>query len=844
MRARVFAGLISATVLCVGVLFASRRATQDPKLEKVGQTVGTETLVATGQQVVQPPETLIYGARPIDMVLSKDGRFAYVKDTSGLTVIDLDGLKVASHTKVDAGESLYGIALSPDGSTLAFSDAASGIEFFKVSGSDVSLTTTLALPKPKIGGEAFPCGLAFSPDGSKLFAALNRSNAVAVIDLATEKVVNTIPVDPCPVGLALADAGRLLVTCWAGPVKGPAPTADSSGTPVLVDERGIGLGGTLCEIRLAAGAVSRRMPIGFQATEIAVKGDHAYVASGNSDQVFDVDLSAWQSTPTTPLDTLRPGSAPTSVAVDSANLYIACGGRNTVLRRGADDGTLAETRTPWYPISVRLSSGRVVVACNEGMGMRTKKEQRAGWNTYDFEGSITILGPDTKWTAPEPDTKESQAARSDTAPAPVPLNVGEASTIQHVVYILKENRTYDQLFGDIGKGDSDPTLTIYGKNVTPNQHALANEFVLLDNYYCNGVLSADGHAWAMEGNATPYFQRTFGGWTRSYPFGDDPLSVSRSGFIWDDVIDHGLSFKNFGEFDYATPKPQSTFLQILRDFQSGANTIGFAQNIGVARVRAHSQQGYPGWNLGIPDVLRAHVFIQDLALMERDHAMPSFTIVYLPQDHTSGGSPGAPTPRAQVADNDLAVGQVVEAISKSSFWPHTAIFVNEDDPQNGFDHVDGHRSICLVVSPYARRHTVVSDFYNQTSVLRTIEHMLGIPPMNRFDAGSPLMTECFQSQADLTPFTALPNEVPIDEMTPSSSSSVALRLDKPDQVDDDLMNRRLWRAARGSAPYPARFAGPHGLGLARKGLKLDPNGMQERDVQDSPSGFATASPRS
>jgi hypothetical protein len=227
-------------------------------------------------------------------------------------------------------------------------------------------------------------------------------------------------------------------------------------------------------------------------------------------------------------------------------------------------------------------------------------------------------------------------------------------------------------------------------------------------------------------------------------------------------------------------------------------------------------------------VLRAHVFIQDLARMERDKTMPNFVIVYLPQDHTSGGSPGAPTPRAQVADNDLAVGQVVQAISKSIFWPHTAIFVNEDDPQNGFDHVDGHRSMCLVVSPYARRHTVVSNFYNQTSVLRTIEHMLGIPPMNRMDASSPLMTDCFQAQPDMTPFRAVLNQVPLDEMS-AGGKSLALLLDKPDEVDDDLMNRLLWKAAKGSAPYPSQLAGPHGAGLARRGLKLAGGTVKDTD---------------
>ncbi len=829
MRSPFAIGIVATSLATIFLVAETRTPAKDHRLQKVGETVGAETLVATGQEVINPTQTITYGARPVDMVLSPDGRYAYVKDTAGLTVFDTEALKIVSQTPVKDGASLCGIALTPDGQTLAYSDAGSGIELFQVDHGDVHLQTTLKVPAAKVGGSPYPCGLAFSRDGHQLYAALSRSNSVGVFDLTTKSQTANYPVDTAPYGLALTETGRLLVTSWAATVVNGVPTAESSGTPVEVDARGIGTGGTLLEIDPANGIVSRKMPMGLQPTEIVVDREHAYVSASNSDQVFDVDLATWKATPQTPLGQMLAGSAPSSIARSGDNLYAACGGRNSLLRKNLKTGQIQETRTPWYPIAVRGNGNRIILAANEGQGMRTKSSNHNGWNSYDFQGSLSILDASTKWSALTKDVVEKPPAKAGKSPVPVPEISGEPSAIQHVVYILKENRTYDQVLGDIGKGDSDPSLTVFGRTVTPNQHALANEFVLLDNYYCNGVLSADGHAWAMEGNATSYFQRSFGGWTRSYPYGDDPLSVTRSGFIWDNALDHGKTVRNFGEFDYATPAPSASYRQILDDFQSGQHKIGYKQNIGVARLRAVSQPGYPGWNLGIPDVVRASLFIKDLGRMEREKSMPDLTIIYLPQDHTTGGNPNSATPRAQVADNDLAVGQVVEAISKSSFWPHTAIFVNEDDPQAGFDHVDGHRSFCLVVSPYTRRKTVVSEFFNQTSVLRTIEHMLGLPAMNRFDASSPLMTDCFQKQPDLTPFSALANEVPLAEMTPANERALLVRVDKPDVANDDVMNRNLWSAARGAVPYPERYAGPHGLGLKKRGLRLDPHGMKDTD---------------
>jgi len=427
-------------------------------------------------------------------------------------------------------------------------------------------------------------------------------------------------------------------------------------------------------------------------------------------------------------------------------------------------------------------------------------------------------------------------ARSGARPVPVPRRPGQPSLFNHVVYILKENRTYDQLFGDLPQGNSDPTLCTFGREVTPNHHALAEEFVLLDNYYCNGVLSADGHAWAMEGYATDYLEKSFGGWTRSYPFaGDDPLSFAPTGFLWDHVLLHGLSFRNYGEMCKTTPQPGSAqWPEIWADYRSGKGQIRFQHDIPIEALRRYSCPDAPGWNMRIPDALRADVFLREFAGYEERGDWPNLILIYLPSDHTSGTRPGAPTPRAQVADNDLALGRIVERISRSRFWPKTCIFVNEDDPQNGFDHVDGHRSLCLVISPYTKRGAVIRRFYNQTAVLHTITRIFGLPPLNQMVAAAPLMTECFTTRPDFRPYQCRPNQIPLDEMNPPTAAlrgdarhwaekSLALDFEEVDRADEDTLNRILWHSAKGpEAPYPAALAGAHGSGLRKLGLALEP----------------------
>jgi DNA-binding beta-propeller fold protein YncE len=812
----------------------------------------------TGQFVKPLGDTLTINARPVDMTVHPSGKWLYVKENRGLTVVDAIGWKIVQELSVPGGASYFGLTLNRAGTRIYFSNSNSTVHEGDIApDGTVKWVRQLQVAKPKIGGESYPCGLLLSTTEDSLFVCASRGNEIQQISLDDGKLEDRFETDIAPYDMKFsADGLHLIVSCWGGvrPEKG-AKTAKSAGTDVAVDEGGKATSGSLA-IHDLANQSYRSVRTGPQPSEIAVGDDGTiFVANANNDSVsaLHADFSRLKDFVVKPEGNLPFGSAPNALAFMGSRLLVACGGNNAiaVLDPSANGKTEGFFPTGWYPTTVRAFGNTIFVANAKGSGSRRKNATGSGFSVYNFTGSIQRISASEldDLTKPTADVKtlnatkqileasvmeENERVEKDKKELrPIPNRLGEPSSIQHVVYVIKENRTYDQVFGDIKKGDGDPSLCVFGKDVTPNQHALADQFVLLDNYYCNGVNSADGHAWAVEGNATSHLERSFGGWTRSYPFGDDPLSVSASGFLWDNVLRWGKSFRNFGEFDNASEKPDSSWFEVYRDWKSRAGKIKFGHDIGVDRVKRYSNPDYPGWNMDIPDTLRASIFLKELGDWERKGQFPNLTILYLPQDHTSGTAPGNPTPRAMVAENDLAVGQVVEGLSKSKFWKKMAIFVIEDDPQAGFDHVDGHRSTCLVVSPYTRTGKVVKQFYNQTSVLRTMQFILGVPPMNQMDARSPLMSACFTERANYAPFKALANRVPVDEQNPIAkaldSRGRALarfcstidfrRPDQLDEVEEHKLNRAIWYSVRGQKPYPSKFSGAHGRGLAKRGLK-------------------------
>lgn len=837
----------------------------------VGPAAGGGYVVPTRQLVRPAGVSVEFGARPQDLLLAPDGSAVYVKTHGSLIIIDNAAWKVKQDLDLGPGVSgsYHGMAITRDGSRLYVTTSRDELlEVVIAADGGASIGRRIKIPGPSEKSHPTPCGIALSPGERMAYVCLSRSNALGVVDLRSGKLVRQIPVGVAPYDVVVShDGGFAWVSNWGGRhARKGERTENSAGTPVLVDERTVGVSGTvsLVDLRQANEVVQLETGLHPCDLELSSDGRALYVANANSDTVSIIDTAAREVTRTMgvkPLDSLPFGSSPNALALDAEGrrLYVANGGNNCVAV--IDGDTRGFIPTGWYPGGV-VTDGKFIYVCNvKGYGSRNgeaARKQGAGsvnadgtpnekWLVHMHLGTVQKIEiPSASRLASYTSQVRSDArvpqilraqerAETGAKPTPVPERVGEPSPIQHVIYIIKENKTYDQVFGDLPRGNNDPSLCVFGREVTPNHHALAEQFVQLDNYYCSGVCSADGHQWAVEGYATDYIEKGFGGWPRSYPYsGDDAMAYSPAGFIWDNALLNGLSFRNYGEMGHGVTGFTGSYLDLLKAHLAKQPPPAFRSVFEIEALRRYSCPDYPGWSMAVPDQVRADIFLRELADFERSGEMPEFIVMHLPDDHTAGTSPGFPTPRSHVADNDLALGRIVEAVSNSRFWPTTCIFVNEDDPQSGYDHVDGHRSLCLVISPYARRGALVSEFYNQGSVLHTLELMLGMPPMNQMDAMAPAMRECFTDTPDLTPYTALPNRVPIDEMNPEKSAlsgdalywaekSMAQRLDVPDAVDDDSFNRAIWHSVRGhDTPYPVAFAGAHGKGLKALGLAFSP----------------------
>jgi YVTN family beta-propeller protein len=826
--------VLTALLLAAPLLAGSSR----PAGVSVGPDGHGGYVVSTLQTVHPAGDVITFPGRPVDLALDTTHHRLYVKESHSLIVIDADTETILQTLPYPdgLGASMHGILRSGD--TVWITTAQNALLKAVIDKAGVaSWGESIALPGLNGAGPACACGIAYWRNSGHLAVCLSMANSLALVDPVEGKVDAVIPVGIAPYDVAVNQLnGNAYVSDWGGAQPKRAETsAISAGTPVRIDSRGVANDGCVSIVDLNSRKETSRIKTGLHPSGLAltVDGTQLYVANANSDTISKIDIESKSVEDTIsvhPFPDLPFGSAPGALALSRNNalLFAANGGSNSIAvimpskTLIHSDPLLGLIPTGWYPGAVVCDDSAIVytklfIASVKGLGSRQPGSDPGRWNVRQSLGCVNVVrvprvAPLSTYTKQVIDDSRMLLSRDTDvkrriaiAPTAIPARTGEPSVFKHVVYILKENRSYDQLFGDIKEGNGDPRLVMYGEHVTPNHHALARQFVLLDNYYCNGTISADGHSWATEGNCTDHLEKSFGGFVRSYTFGDDPLTYSSSGFLWDKVLEAGLTFRNYGEMDYAEPVPKSAgFKEIYADFLAKGKKITFTHSVGIENLKKHTMPDYPGWNLHIPDVVRADVFLKDL---KRTNDLAALTIIYLPNDHTSGTSPGSPTPRAQVADNDLALGRIVDGISHSRFWPQTCIFVNEDDPQDGYDHVDGHRSICLVISPYTRRHMTISAAYNQTSALHTMERILGLAPMNQFDDESPIMDACFTSKLDPTPYNCLTNEIPLDEMNPLpkklsglqktyARQSAAMNWAKPDAIDDDALNRILWFSAR------------------------------------------------
>jgi YVTN family beta-propeller protein len=756
--------------------------------------------------------------------------------------------------------SFTGLIFSPDGTRIYLSNVNGDVKVFGVA-TDHKVAPLFSIPLPPANiadrKEDIPTGLVLSPDGKRLYVALNVGNSLVEIDADTGKRLRSWKVGNAPFGVALADK-KIYVSNWGG----RRPDANSVVGPigrngtVRVDDRSIANEGSVSIIHLDSDSQIAKVELltGPHACALAVSPNGKYVVCANAgdDTLSVIDTRTDRIVETicarqNPGDLF--GAQPDALAFDKrgGKLYVCNGSQNAVAVFQFDPGKstlLALIPVGWFPGAIAFDAHRnqLDVANIISVARKTepaKKGKGEGFNTHQYYGSLSLVPVPSKDEL-QAFTKQALAnmrypllaqaklpARPNRPPQPLPERVGEPSVFQHVLYIIKENRTYDQVLGDVMEGNGNPELCIYGERVTPNQHKFVRDFVLLDNTYCSGILSAEGHQWTDSALANDYIQRSYAGWPRSYPgaggelHGYDAMAYSAAGFIWNDALEHGKTVRDYGEFTdpvhfwKATEKAQHGWLESYRDFTLGSNAIGYYAKVGLAELRPYVDTNYLGFDLTVPDILRASEFIKDFKECERKGELPNLMVLWLPDDHTSGTKYGSPKPEAQVADNDLAFGQIVEAISHSHFWSNTCIFAIEDDPQDGWDHVSGYRTTAYVISPYTKRHTTVHTQYNQTSLLRTIELILGLPPMNQLDATATPMFDCFSAMPDLIAYDAATNVVALDEMNPKPKEitdsalrkdayvSARLPLDKEDQCPEDIFNRVLWRAAKGSqALYP------------------------------------------
>ena len=887
---RLTASLHLLAALLALISASGRAADEGPDITAtVGRSDG-DMAVLPVNQIVTPVglQVELPGLRPQVLALSPDGRIlATSGKTNEIVLLDPasgeilgrvrppadDAVRPAGDDDSDrnlkpdgqAIQSYTGLVFAPAGRRLFMSNVHGSVKVFAVRDATVVPSYSIQLPPANAPERArdIPSGLAVSADGVRLYVCGNLSNRLFEIDAATGDVLRTFDVGVAPYDVILV-GDRAFVSNWGGRRPGPNDLTGPAGkgTRVRVDPvRHIASEGTVSVVDLKT-AQLREVFVGLHASALAVAPDGRHVVCANSAgdtlsildaATGDVVDTAW--TKRTPADLY--GAMPNALAFssDGERLYVCNGAQNAVAVMDWEPDERGGTKllglipVGWHPGAVVVDPARQRLAVANIKGLPVKPKPRgasAGFNSHHYHGSVSILpipGDDDLPPLSERVARNMRAGairdalaspRPGQPPRVIPERIGEPSMIEHVVYVIKENRTYDQVLGDMPQGNGRPELCIFGAEITPNQHALASEFVLLDNAYCCGILSADGHNWSTSAVATNYLERSFAGFPRSYPDGmedadTDAIAWSPAGFLWDNAVKHGKTIRNYGEFmmprvgwrDAKRPG-RPDFAACFSAWRAGpdAGEVRFASEPAIESIRPFSPSDCVGWDMSVPDQFRADFILRELADYERQGRYPNLVIICLPQDHTSGTDPRCPTPAACVADNDLALGRIVEALSKSRFWPKMAIFAIEDDPQDGWDHVSGYRTTVYVAGPHVKRGATVSTRYNTTSILRTIGQILGMPPLNQFDASATPMTDCFTDVADPTPFVARPATVPLDQMNADPKAildpvlkagalaSAAMNFREVDKAPEDALNRVLWHAMKGSAaPYPAWASG-------------------------------------
>ncbi|MFB9843415.1 bifunctional YncE family protein/alkaline phosphatase family protein [Mucilaginibacter ginsenosidivorans] len=776
---------------------------------KIPQT--GQVLLPNGWKLSPAGTSLPLGDLPLNIQLSASGRLLAVtnngQSTQSIQLIDPKNEKQLDERIIK--KSWYGLAFSHDEKTLYVSGGNDNrILVFPIAGNkfgaaDTILLAPAAWPKNKV----CPTGIAVNKSDTRLYTVTKEDSALYVVDPQKKDVIKRVPLPAEAYSCVLSRDEKLLyISIWGG----EEVTVYNTATQKIV----------------------KNIKTGSHPNELLLnkKGSYLYVANANDNSVSVINTITGKIT-----ETLSTSLYPTRLTGSTTNGLALSPDEKTLYIANADNNCLAvfDVSTPgasksmgfipvgWYPTNVKTLGDRIIVSNGKGftsmpnpdgpqplkkvdnsgyrIGSKNAKEQYIGGL---FKGTMSFIrvlqaGQLKAYTkqvyANTPFTEKKTEMADGEAGNPIPRKLGEKSPIKHVFYIIKENRTYDQVLGDMPQGAGDTALCIFGKRVTPNEHAIANEFVLLDNFYVDAEVSADGHNWSTAAYATDFIEKTwptsYGGRGGNYDSeGTRRAGDPRDGYIWDYCKRAGVSYRTYGEFadDY---KP----------------------NIKV--LEGHYCQQAPSFDLDIKDVKRVEIWKHDFDSLLNINAVPQFNTVRISNDHTSGQHKGAYSPIAAVGDNDLAVGQFIEHLSHSPIWKESVVFILEDDAQNGPDHIDAHRSPVFVVGPYVKRNTVIHEMYSTSGVLRTIELILGLPPMSQYDAAAKPMYECFTSKPDLTPYVVKPAQVDLEQRNvadnESSRRSQFFNLAKEDKVPDLELNEVIWKYVKGEnsvMPAPKRSA--------------------------------------
>jgi YVTN family beta-propeller protein len=817
-------GLALLTVLVLAVTTSS----QPTPREQVGWQPDGKFLLNNGWRVKPVGQQVALDTFPMSALVSTNGRFMIVMNAGykppSLSVVDLQGGRVLS--RVPVADAWLGMAMSPQGKTLwvGGGSTASIYEFtFNDDGVVTPSRTFELVPQQERTWQDFIGDVAVTPDGRLLYAADLYHDQILVVNPQSGRVIDKFKTGRRPYRILFHPDGKsFFVTSWAD--------------------------GTLLHHQADNGYKLDTVPLGAHPTDIVWRlhgsGDeddeqaryHArlFVSAANTNNVYSIgvtdnkDLRRLETINVAMTHNMPLGMTPSALALspDSNRLYVVCSDANVVGVVNITESrshVLGFIPTGWYPTAARaLADGRVVVLNGRGAGSypnrRGPNPTKGAVSSHEGTPVIQYVGAIQTGSAsiipPIPDEAIDEYTKQALAnspyddnklgdlgplskPSAIPTEPGGPTPIQHVIYIVKENRTYDQVLGDVGKGESDPSLVLFDEKISPNHHKLAREFVLLDNFYVNADVSADGHAWSTSAIANDYIQKL---WPNSYAKrrkhydyeAQDPASLPPAGFLWTNAAQRSISMRNYGYMVNNKKEPGDDGVQV--------------ESVRDPVLAGVTNMSYRAFDLDYPDVKRAQTFLRDLQQFEANDNMPQLIVMRLGNDHTSGTAAGKIAPLSSFADNDYALGMLVEAMTRSKFWKSTAIFVLEDDAQNGPDHIDSHRSPAFVISPYTHTGAVDGTMYNTTSMLRTIELILGLRPMTQFDAAARPMFNAFSAEAVMTNYNAEKPRISLEERNPAASPSAArsreMDFSDADRADDDELNDILWRAIRHSEPPP------------------------------------------